>query len=81
LTDAQKTEIISGVSAQVKDDVIQPVTTATEAAQKAAKDANDAAQKANAYANRVKDVTEEEWEALEQSGNWVEGVEYNVYEV
>lgn len=52
---------------------------ATNSATQAAKDANEAAEAASIYANRVKDVTEEEWTAIEESQSWEEGVEYNVY--
>lgn len=52
---------------------------ATNSATQAAKDANEAAEAASIYANRVKDVTEEEWAAIEESQSWEEGVEYNVY--
>lgn len=81
LTEEQKNEIIEGVNVQVEKEILEPATKATQAAEKAAKDANEAAVKANAYANRVKDVTPEEWEQLEKSETWEEGVEYNVYEV
>ena len=41
----------------------------------------DADEKIAALQNRVVDVTVEEWEELEKNKTWVEGVEYNVYEV
>ena len=45
----------------------------------AADSANEAAEAASIYANRVRDVTEEEWQAIEENEAWEEGVEYNVY--
>lgn len=45
----------------------------------AADNANEAAEAASIYANRVRDVTEEEWQAIEENEAWEEGVEYNVY--
>lgn len=128
LTDSQKEEVYTGVSAQIKTEVIADVETAISNAQAATENANTAAleateiaeaagteakgiaeaaatnvtnltnnaleevntaisdaeaatKAANKYANRVVDITEAEWEALEESGSWKEGVEYNVYEV
>ena len=52
---------------------------ATNSATQAAKDANEAAEAASIYANRVKDVTEEEWLSIEENEAWEEGLEYNVY--
>ena len=52
---------------------------AANEANEAADSANEAAEAANIYANRVRDVTEEEWAAIEESQSWEEGVEYNVY--
>ena len=48
-------------------------------ANEAADSANEAAEAASIYANRVRDVTEEEWLANEENEAWEEGVEYNVY--
>lgn len=48
-------------------------------ANEAADSANEAAEAASIYANRVRDVTEEEWIAIEENEAWEEGVEYNVY--
>lgn len=53
---------------------------ATKNAKEAALEANNAAEEANKYANRVKDITEAQWEEMEENKTWVEGVEYNVYE-
>ena len=52
---------------------------AANAANEAADSANEAAEAASIYANRVRDVTEEEWQAIEENEAWEEGVEYNVY--
>ena len=52
---------------------------AANEANEAADSANEAAEAANIYANRVRDVTEEEWLAIEENEAWEEGVEYNVY--
>lgn len=52
---------------------------AANEANEAADSANEAAEAANIYANRVRDVTEEEWQAIEENEAWEEGVEYNVY--
>lgn len=81
LSEAQKAEVYEGVSAQIKDEVIEDVNKATESANTAAQRAEDAAKKAEVYADRVKDITEAEWEEMEANKTWVEGVEYNVYEV
>lgn len=52
---------------------------AANEANEAADSANEAAEAASIYANRVRDVTEEEWLAIEENEAWEEGVEYNVY--
>lgn len=52
---------------------------AASEANEAADSANEAAEAASIYANRVRDVTEEEWLAIEENEAWEEGVEYNVY--
>ena len=52
---------------------------AANEANEAADSANEAAEAANIYANSVRDVTEEEWLAIEENEAWEEGVEYNVY--
>lgn len=52
---------------------------AANEANEAADNANEAAEAASIYANRVRDVTEEEWLAIEENEAWEEGVEYNVY--
>lgn len=52
---------------------------AADSANEAADSANEAAEAASIYANRVRDVTEEEWLAIEENKAWEEGVEYNVY--
>ena len=52
---------------------------AANEANEAADSANEAAEAASIYANRVRDVTEEEWQAIEENEAWEEGVEYNVY--
>lgn len=52
---------------------------AEKLAEKSALEAFEAAKAANIYANRVRDVTEEEWAAIEENKSWEEGVEYNVY--
>ena len=81
LSKAQKDEIGAIVWEQAKPTVETPVNKAIEAATKAATEATDAANAANAYANRVVDVTVEQWEEMEANGTWKQGVEYNVYEV
>ena len=81
LSKAQKDEIGAIVWEQAKPTVETPVNEAIEAATKAATEAADAAKAANAYANRVVDVTVEQWEEMEANGTWKQGVEYNVYEV
>jgi hypothetical protein len=63
------------------ENAIEATNKATESANTATENANKAAEAANKYANRVKDITQEEWDELEQNKTWVEGVEYNVYEV
>lgn len=57
----------------------EPAKSAADFALDAAKQANQAAEAANAYANRVRDVTEDEWQAIKENESWEEGVEYNVY--
>ena len=57
----------------------QIATEAAVRAENAANEANEAAEAASIYANRVRDVTEEEWLAIEENEAWEEGVEYNVY--
>ena len=52
---------------------------AANEANEAADSANEAAEAASIYANRVRDVTEEEWQDIEENEAWEEGVEYNVY--
>ena len=52
---------------------------AANEANEAADSANEAAEAASIYANRVRDVTEEEWLTIEENEAWEEGVEYNVY--
>lgn len=52
---------------------------AANEANEAADSANEAAEAASIYANRVRDVTEEEWQVIEENEAWEEGVEYNVY--
>ena len=52
---------------------------AANEANEAADSANEAAEAASIYANRVRDVTEDEWLAIEENEAWEEGVEYNVY--
>ena len=52
---------------------------AANEANEATDSANEAAEAASIYANRVRDVTEEEWLAIEENEAWEEGVEYNVY--
>ena len=49
-------------------------------AETAADDATEAAEAANAYANRVRYVTESEWKEIFANESWEEGIEYNVYE-
>lgn len=88
LSKAQKDEIGAIVWEQAKPTVETPVNEAIEAANKATENANTAtenankaAEAANKYANRVKDITQEEWDEMEEKGTWEEGIEYNVYEV
>lgn len=57
----------------------EPAKSAADFALDAAKQANQAAEAANAYANRVRDVTEDEWQTIKENESWEEGVEYNVY--
>lgn len=57
----------------------EPAKSAADFALDAAKQATQAAEAANAYANRVRDVTEDEWQAIKENESWEEGVEYNVY--
>lgn len=57
----------------------EPAKSAADFALDAAKQANQAAEAANDYANRVRDVTEDEWQAIKENESWEEGVEYNVY--
>lgn len=64
---------------QVATEAAVRAENAANEANEAADNANEAAEAANIYANRVRDVTEEEWQALEENEAWEEGVEYNVY--
>ena len=64
---------------QTATDAANRAYNAANEANKAADSANEAAEAASIYANRVRDVTEEEWLAIEENEAWEEGVEYNVY--
>lgn len=64
---------------QTATDAANRAYNAANEANEAADSANEAAEAANIYANRVRDVTEEEWLAIEENEAWEEGVEYNVY--
>lgn len=64
---------------QTATDAANRAYNAANDANKAANSANEAAEEASIYANRVRDVTEEEWLAIEENEAWEEGVEYNVY--
>lgn len=86
LTQSQKEEVFTNVSAQIKSEVIEEVEEVTKKADEAilnaetaTTEANKAAEEANKYASRVVDVTEAEWNEMVENGTWKEGVEYNVY--
>lgn len=64
---------------QTATDAANRAYNAANEANEAADSANEAAEAASIYANRVRDVTEEEWLAIEENEAWEEGVEYNVY--
>lgn len=64
---------------QTATDAANRAYNAANEANEAADSANEAAEAASIYANRVRDVTEEEWLAIEENEDWEEGVEYNVY--
>lgn len=64
---------------QIATEAAARAENAANEANEAADSANEAAEAANIYANRVRDVTEEEWLAIEENEAWEEGVEYNVY--
>lgn len=64
---------------QTATDAANRAYNAANDANEAANSANEAAEAANIYANRVRDVTEDEWLAIEENEAWEEGVEYNVY--
>lgn len=64
---------------QTATDAANRAYDAANEANEAADSANEAAEAASIYANRVRDVTEEEWLAIEENEAWEEGVEYNVY--
>lgn len=64
---------------QTATDAANRAYNAANDANEAADSANEAAEAASIYANRVRDVTEEEWLAIEENEAWEEGVEYNVY--
>ena len=81
LSKAPKDEIGAVVWEQAKTEVKEPVDKAVKDATDAATLANQAATEAEKYANRVVDVTVEQWEEMEANGTWKQGVEYNVYEV
>lgn len=66
-------------AATLAQNATQAATQATQNANQATEEALEAAEAASIYANRVKDVTEEEWAVIEESQSWEEGVEYNVY--
>jgi hypothetical protein len=63
------------------EEEIKAMGKVSEQAIKSSQAADKAAQEANKYANRVKDVTLAQWEEIEENKSWEEGVEYNVYEV
>lgn len=62
------------------EDATKDAIEATKEANSAALSATEAAEAANKYANRVRDITPEEWDELEKNQSWEQGVEYNVYE-
>lgn len=64
---------------QTATDAANRAYNAANEANEAADSANEAAEAASIYANRVRDVTEEEWLAIQENEAWEEGVEYNVY--
>ena len=94
LSKAQKEEIGGIIWEQVEPIIAVPVSEAIDATNAAAADATNAANTANEateravsaaqaaeqYANRVKDIFQEQWEDMLENGTWEEGIEYNVYE-
>lgn len=69
------------IATEASETAIERTDKAIDEVDSAIEKAKKATESAEKYANRVVDLSEEEWEAMEEAGTWVEGVEYNVYEV